>query len=179
MSEVTRAFLDGMLLKNPVFMTFTGALLAAVIPRSARTSWAPAARYSVVFFFAALLGGALANSLSSALVPLVFVGTSLVSVLVLRHLGELSGEWMGMPSAILAIAPLLGIQMLVAQAGEFAGVVASAGGNSLGFFLAFVLLGAIRETSRISEAKPVFKTNPVVLFSMAVFALALVGFIFW
>lgn len=153
--------------------------MAAVLPRSTRTSWGPAARYAVVIFFTALAGGAITASLSAALAPLVYLGTTLIAIALLRYWGELDGEWMGMPAMILAAAPLLGIQVLVSGAADLAGTVAAAGGNSLGFFVAFVLLGAIRESSRISEARDVFKTNPVILFSMAIFALALAGFLFW
>lgn len=179
MSEITRAFLDGLLLKNPVFMTFVGALMVAVLPRSARGSWVPAARFGVVFFFAALTGGAFTLGASSALVPLVYIGVALLAVRFLVAWGELDGEWMGIPVAVLAMAPLIGLQILVGASGDLAGVVASTAGKSVGFFLAYVLIGAIRESSMISEAKPVFKTNPVVLFSMAMFALALGGFLLW
>jgi hypothetical protein len=179
MNDVTRVFLEGMLLKNSVFMTFVGALFVVVIPRAARSSWAPAARFGVVLFFATLVGGTVAGAVIEPLIPFVYIGVALLSVRFLLYLGELREEWMGMPATVLAMVPLVGMQAIAGGAGEFAHTVASAGGNSLGFFFAFMVIGAIRESSRISEARPIFKTNPVVLFSMAIFALAMAGFVFW
>ncbi len=179
MNQALRTFLDGLLIYNPVLMTFVGALLVVILPRSARSSWAPAARFGVVFFFSSLIGATLASTVPAVLSPLVYIGVALVSIGVLRMRGELGDDWMGIPSSIIAVAPLVGLQMIVAGAGDFTGMTASAGGNALGFFAAFVVIGAIRETSRISEADKLFKTNPVVIFSMAIFSLALAGFLFW
>lgn len=179
MSMTLRAFLDSMLMGNPVVMTFVGALLAVAVPRTARTSFQPALRFGVALFFAGLVGAALSALLPDVAAPMVYLAVSLVTSGLLLALGELRDEWMGMPGAILAVAPLIGVQVLVGAYGDAAAIVAAAGGNAIGFSIMFVLVGAIRESSRISEASDTFKTNPVVLFSMAVFALALTGFLFW
>ena len=179
MSPAIRAFLDSMLIQNPVVMTFVGALLAIVVPRSARSSFRPALRFSVALFFAGLVGATLTSIVPTVAVPMVFLAVGLATTGLLLALGELHDEWLGMPQAVLAIAPLVGVQILVGAYGDAAAVVAAAGGNAIGFAVMFVLIGAIRESSRISEASDTFKTNPVVLFSMAVFALAFTGFLFW
>ncbi|TVQ98726.1 MAG: hypothetical protein EA403_13860 [Spirochaetaceae bacterium] len=179
MNVAMRAFLDSILIQNPVVMTFVGALLAVVVPRSARSSLRPALRFSVALFFAGLVGATLTTMVPIVAAPMVFLAVGLATTALLLALGELRDTWMGMPQAILGVAPLIGVQILVGTYGEPAAMVAASGGNAVGFAIMFVLIGAIRESSRISESSDTFKTNPVVLFSMAVFALALTGFLFW
>lgn len=179
MNETTRIFLDSLLIQNPVFMTFVGALMATVLPTSARRSFTPAARYAVVFFFSMLTGGAFALAVGDVFAPVVYLSVALVAIVVLRSWGELRLNWLGMPAMVLAAAPLVGLQVMAAGQGDFAAIAAAAGGYSLGFFVAFVTIGGIREASRMTDAKAVFKTNPVVLYSMALIALALAGFLFW
>ncbi len=179
MSDLARAFLDSMLIENPVVMTFVGALLAAVLPRSARSSYTPALRYALALFLAGMVGGAIAAALPSVAAPAVYIVVGLLGVGSLLAVGELRGEWLGMPQAVLATAPLVGVQMLASTYGDFDLVVAAAGGSAIGFAVMLVLVGAIREASRISETTDTFKTNPVVLFSLAVFAIVFAGFLFW
>ena len=179
MSDNIRTFLDSMLIGNPVVMTFVGALLALVIPRSLRSALRPALRFSVVLFFAGLLGATLSTLVPGLAVPLVYLAVSLMSLGLLLALGELKEDWKGMPQAVLAMAPLIGVQLLVSNLPEPSIMLAGAAGNALGFGGMFLLIAAIRESSRISETSDTFKTNPVVLFSMAMFALAFSGFLFW
>ncbi len=179
MTETTRLFFDSLLIQNPVFMTFVGALMVTVLPPSARRSFTPAARYGVVFFFSMLTGGVFSLAVGELIAPVVYISVALIAIVLLRLWGELRRDWLGMPAMVLAAAPLVGLQVMVAGQGEFSLVVASAGGYALGFFAAFLIIGGIREASRMTEARDLFKTNPVILFSMALIALALAGFLFW
>lgn len=179
MSDIPRVFLDSMLIDNPVVMTFVGALIAVVLPRSARSSYLPALRFAVTLFVVGIAGGGIVAASSSTAAPAVHIVVGLLGLGSLLAVGELRGEWLGMPQAVLAMAPLVGVQMLVATRDDFGLVVAAAGGSAIGFAVVYVLLGAIRESSRISETTDTFKTNPVVLFSLAVFAIAFAGFLFW
>ncbi len=179
MSEIARAFLDSMLIENPVVMSFIAALPVAVLPRSARTSFGPALRFSLVFFGAALIGATVATHVPPSVAPAVYLIVGLAAVGVLFAAGELRSQWLGMPQAVIALAPMIGVQMLVAKSGELSLMVAASAGNSLGFAVMFIVIGSIRESSRMSETTETFKTNPVVLFSMAVFAIVFSGFLFW
>ncbi|TVR50935.1 MAG: hypothetical protein EA426_20485 [Spirochaetaceae bacterium] len=179
MSDIVRAFLDSMLIENPVVMSFIAALLVAVLPRSARSSFGPALRFSLVFFGAALIGATVVTNVPAPFAPAVYLIVGLAAVGALYAAGELREQWMGMPQAVIALAPMIGVQMLVAESGELSIMLAASAGNSLGLAVMFIVIGSIRESSRMSETTDTFKTYPVVLFSMAVFAVILSGFLFW
>lgn len=185
MNSVTRAFLDAALLQNPVFMTFVGALAGAVLPHSTKRSFRPALRFAVVLFFTALVGAIAAGSasatsgLGSTAVPFVYFALACAAVAVLWRSGELRDEWLGMPTPMLVWTLLIGAQILSTQQPDVAHMLGAAGGMALGFAGAFILIGGVRESSRLSESNAVFKTNPVVLISMGVFALVCAGFLFW
>ena len=179
MSDIARTFLDSMLIGNPVVMSLIAALLVAVLPRSARSSFGPALRFSLVFFGAALIGGTIATNVPSTVAPAVYLIVGLAAIGALYAAGELHERWIGMPQAVIALAPMIGVQMLVAEFGELSIMLAASAGNSLGLAVMFILIGSIRESSRMSESSDTFKTFPVVLFSMAVFAVIFSGFLFW
>jgi uncharacterized membrane protein YoaK (UPF0700 family) len=175
MSTLTRTFFEAMLTANPVFVTFIGAGAALVLPASARRSFMPALRFGVVVFIASLVGtasGGAAGVIVQFLVALVATG-------VLWHLGELREEWYGMPQTVLVLPLLMGAQLAAAHQPDLGHALALTGGLASGFSGAFILVGSIRETARLSESPELYKTNPVVLFSMAVFALICSGFLFW
>ena len=178
MNELSRAFLDAMLVSNPVVMTAVGALLAVVMPRSAKTSYVPALRFGLTLFLSGLIGGALATAVPGPIAPAIFVVVALTATGSLVALGELRDEWLGLPQAILAIAPVIGVQILVAGHGDLSLIVGASAGNAVGFSAMYVLIAAIRESSRMSETTDAFKTYPVVLYSLAVFAVIMTGFVF-
>lgn len=178
MNELSRAFLDAMLVDNPVVMTAVGALLAVVAPRSAKTSYVPAVRFGFTLFLSGLIGGGLSLSVPGPVAPAVFIVVALAATGSLVALGELRDEWMGLPQAILAVAPVVGVQLLVARHGDLSLILGASAGSAIGFAAMFVLIGAIRESSRMSETTDTFKTNPVVLYSLAMFALVMTGFVF-
>ncbi|GAB6091399.1 Rnf-Nqr domain containing protein [Spirochaeta dissipatitropha] len=179
MNESVKVFLDSMLIENPVFMGLFGALAALVLPRTARTSYAPALRFGIALFFSALAASAVSAIAAQWIQPIVHLAVSIVIIAALLKSGDLSGEWLGMPKAVLAAAPIFGIQLLIAQHSNPATVTAAAAGSAAGFAGAYILLGAIRESVMIAESRKIFKTNPVMLFSMAMFALVMSGFLFW
>jgi len=178
MNELTRVFLDAMLIQNPVAMTAVGALLAVLGPRSAKASYLPALRFGLTLFLSALIGGALSLSVPGPVAPAIFLIVALGATGSLVALGELRDEWLGLPQGILAIAPVIGVQVLVAGQGELSLMVGASAGNAVGFAAMYVLIAAIRESSRMSETTDTFKTNPVVLYSLAVFAIVMTGFVF-
>lgn len=179
MNETTRVFLNGMLIENPVFMTFFGALVVAVLPQTARGTWATAVRIAVTMFLATVASVALAAAVPEALQPLVFLAVALVAAGSLLHFGELQGEWLGLPTILIALPLFIGTPYVAVMHQDLAMAVAQSAGSSLGFIGAFVLIGAVRESVRISEAPGEFKTTPVILFTMAIFSLAMTGFLFW
>lgn len=179
MNPLLRTFLDAILMGNPVVMVPVGALLATVVPRSARSSYLPGARIALTVFLTALTGGTIAAALPAQIAPVVFIVVGLGGTGALVGMGELQGRWLGLPQALLAPGLLVGMQLLMAAHQDVSQIVAASAGGALGLFVMFVITGAIRESSRISETSSTFKTNPVVLFSLAVFAVVLTGFLFW
>ena len=179
MTSLMRVFLDSMLIENPVFMTFVGALAAVVLPRTARTSYAPGLRLGVAFFFVGFGGAVTAAAGPEVFVPAVYVLAAGIGIVPLVKAGDLSGEALGVPSALLIAAPLIGVQLLLTAQGDLARIVAGAAGNALGFSAAYIIIGAVRETVLLAEAKKIYKTNPVILFTMAMFAVVMSGFLFW
>ena len=177
MTDLTRTFLNGIFFENPIFMVFIGATLAAAEARSVKTSFGPALRYAVVLIAAGLAGGMLASLVPGVVQVVVYLVIGAAGVGLLRSWGELHGTWLGLHKSFIALAPLFGFQMIVAQAGDPAMMLASAVGQGLGFALGFIIVGAAREQSLLAESSIVFKTNPVVLFTMAVFALVMSGFL--
>jgi Na+-translocating ferredoxin:NAD+ oxidoreductase RnfA subunit len=175
MTDLTRTFLDGIFFQNPVFMLFVGATLALAEARSTKSSFGPAIRFAAVFFTAGLAGGMLASVVPSVAQVVVYLAIGAAGIGLLRSWGELHGVWLGLPKSIVALAPLFGLQMIVAQAGDPALMLASAAGQGLGFALGFIIIGAAREQSLLAESSVVFKTNPVLLFTMAVFSLIMSG----
>ncbi len=148
-----------------------------MLPASARSSFRPALKYILVLWTAAPAGAFLVSAVPEFMVPAVYIAVTAAGIAVLMKAGELQGRWLGMPAALLAAAPLAGLQILAAGYGDPAEVFVLAAGSALGFGGAYILIGSIRETSKISETSPAFKTNPVVLLSMAVFALIFSGII--
>lgn len=180
MNETTRLFFDAMLIRNPAVMTFLGAIVVLVVPRSARSSFRSAFRIALGVFFAAFAGGALAGAVPAAGEPLVYVVVALVVAGLLVQRGEFEGEWYGLPRVFTALPLLIGIQMAMGGgSADLSMVVAGAAGSALGFAGAFVLMGAIREAVQLSEAGKPFKTLPSLVFSLALFSIALSGFLFW
>lgn len=179
MSDAARAFFNGMLIENPVFMTYLGAIAIAVLPKRAHGSSTTAIRLGIAFFLSALVGVALATALPPIVAPLAFLFAGLGAVGALLHFGELSGTWYGLPRGLIVVPLMIGAPVLAMQQADITMAVARAGGGALGFVGAFLLFGAIRETVIIAESRKEFKTTPVILFSMALFSLALSGFLFW
>ena len=179
MNPTLREFLDLLLVRNPVFMVFIGTLLAAVEARSARGSLLPALRFAVVLAGAAFIGGVLASRVPGFAQLLVLAAIAVAGTAILWAWGELRGQWLGLPKAILAAAPLAGAQLLALEAGSLGSAAAGAAGSAVGFAWAFIVLGSIREFSSLTETGAAFKTYPVVLLSMGIFSLVLTGFLFW
>lgn len=177
MNPTLKMFVDGWFADNPVFVGLLCALPALVMPERAKTAVAPAIRLGAVFATIAVGGGLLAAALPSPLLPVVVLAGTATGIGLLRVWGELRGEWAGLPKSVLVLAPLAALQLRVAELPGMAEAMAVAGGAALGFAWAFIALGAIREAVRIAECDPVFKTLPVMLFSMGMFALALYGFV--
>ena len=177
MTDLMRTFLNGIFHENPIFMMFIGATLAAAEARSVKTSFGSAVRFATVLVATGLAGGMLASFVPGVAQVVVYLAVGAAGVGLLRSWGELHGTWLGLPRPIIALAPLFGFQMIVAQAIDPATMLASAVGQGLGFALGFIIVGAAREQSSLAESSDVFKTNPVVLFTMAVFALVMSGFL--
>ena len=179
MSPEVKVFFESIFLSNPVFMVFAGSLLAAAGPEGTRSSFRPALKYAVVFAAAGGIGGLLGSAAGPEAAPAVYTAVAIASALLLVNWGELKGEWLGIPKVFLAAAPLAGLQITASGYESFSLIVSAAAGSSLGFAWAYIVIGSIREFSKISEAPDIFKTYPVVLFSMAVFALVMPGFLFY
>ena len=175
MSVVTRAFFVALLTENLVFMTFIGAAVAVVFATTVRRSAITAVRVGAMLFITAVISTAFSGDLAVILQFLL----ALVSVGILWQFGDLRDSWQGMPGAVLAVPLFMGVQLLIQKLPSLGEAFATSGGMALGFAGAFLLVASVRETARLSEANQLFKTNPVVIFSMAIFALICTGFLFW
>ncbi len=177
MNPLLREFFDQILSGNPVFMTTLGALLALVESRRIRPAFLSALRIGVVFAGVAMAGGVLAAAVPAPVRPLILLVGVAAGVGLLLAWGELRGEWAGLPRSVLALVPLAGLQMTVAALPGPAEMVAAGAGAALGFAWAFITLAAVREAVRLAECDARFKTTPVMLLSMGMFALVLYGFV--
>lgn len=182
MNPEIRSFLVFMLTRNVVFVLFIGLLIPVINAHPVRSTFGAALKHAVALLFAALIGLAGAAILPASArfaEPALFFLLTLPIVRILQAWGELKGEWAGVPRRLLAYIPYTGI-MLHLRAAELSGLesVTAAFGAATGYYLAFVLIAAITEQIRLSEAAHRYKGLAALLFAIAILALALAGFPF-
>jgi len=180
MNPFVHTLLDYMLTHNLVFMLVFAVLPVVTAGMTVKQTFTAGLKWA-----AAILCGMLAASAWLAVLPagaafLVPAGVLLLTLLIVRWLmawGLCEGEWAGMPRSVLAYVPLAG-SMLLVQADALAGLdaVAAALGAALGVTLAIVIVSALIEQIRISEAPAPCRRIGVLFFALAVFALAFAGF---
>lgn len=179
MNPVVRTFLTYMLTQNLAFMLFFGALLPMVAGLSVHQSFRAGVKHAVVLVFALLAATGLFAILPAQVAPALALLLALLSVRVLYAWGELRGDWGGVPMTTLALLPFAGgISVFRREALSGLEAVSAAFGAATGFFLAFVIIAALIEQIRISEAPEAFRRLATLCFALAVFALAFAGFLF-
>ncbi len=182
MNELFGFFLENIVPRNMVIAYFLGVVLAIVETEGLMTSLVKGTKFALGIFFAAILGLLIADILALELEFLIvwvfFLSAALLS-LVLMFFGELQGDFYGMPRFFLFLAPVIGIQWILFQGNyDFAQLITGVFANSLGYYLAFVLIATIKEQVKISEAESIFKLVPAILIGLGVTAMAVQGFFF-
>ncbi len=177
MHETVRIFAHAMLSGNFVFCLPGGALLALAVAGTNREAFVSAVRLGLVLALAGLTGGSLLPVIPEALHPLVLALTGTAGIGILYAWGELRGKWLDLPLVLIGFFPLAVFPLHVSAQTTWHLQCATALGLGLGFTGATILIGFLQEACRISESGRVFKTLPVVLFSMGVLALLLQGFV--
>ncbi|MFW6006914.1 MAG: Rnf-Nqr domain containing protein [Bacillota bacterium] len=182
MSEIASIFWNDVFSKNIIFIQFFGILLALVETNSLRTSLKKGIKISTTILVGGILGWIFMGWIPGGYSPIliwIFLITSLFSVFLLQKWGELQGEWKGFPKYILMLVPMIGLQWTVWEQGiDYAHKIYMIAGNVAGFYLAFILIAAIKEQIKLSEAPEVLKSVPTILIAIGFFALAFIGFSF-
>ena len=178
MNPTTRIFLDALLANNPVFVIPAGALFAVVLAeQTGSRAVLSAIRCGCVLLVTALLAGA-GISRTPALWQPVWIALATGSGIGILHAwGDLRGEWLGLPKTVVALFPLAASPLYVARYMQWEQQSAMAAGLAIGFVTATILLSVTQVAIAMSEANRMFKTLPVILFAMAIFALLLFGFV--
>ena len=182
MSEILIEFLERVLTRNVVIVSLLGVTLVTVEARGISRCIRSGLKYMLVIALVAFFGWVVQSLLPAGLeffLAWIFLILALLGVRILTSWGELSGEWLGLPRFVLALGVLVGYPVLLWQEelGFESAIIASVGG-AVAFYLAFVGSAALREQIELSEAHPILKYTPVLLFSLGVLALGLVGFQF-
>lgn len=177
-------FLKYVLLENLVFVSFLGTLLVlSESERGPRTAAVSGAKFVACLVPASFLGWAFSVALPAELsfvAFFLFLVVGLAAVQVLRNWGELEGSWLGLPREIIALPLFVGSQVWLQMKGlEFAGAVIAAAGAGAAFYLAFVMIAAVREQLELAETPAGLQKLGVVVVSMGVVAMALLGFKFF
>ena len=181
MSDMANLFLNSVFSENLVFITFFGTLLLFIEAKGARKSFTKSLKFTAIFFGVILVGWAVRGWLNGSenVILFVFFFTSLMGAFSLRSWGELNGDWMGIPRFIVVLAPFMGIQWLLYEQGiAYFDTIYAILGSVVGFYVAFVLIAAVREQLKISEIPDFLNRQAILLITMAFFAVALIGFAF-
>ncbi len=180
MSELMGVFLENIVPQNMVLIYFLGVLLSIAETEGVRTTLFKGVKYSLGLFFAVIIGVIVAESLPLALEflhPWIFLLTALGAVFIFQLIGDLKGEFYGIPRLFLPLVPIVGVQYLLMDRGlSFDVMVISALANSIGFYLGFILTGTIKEQIMISETDDIYKFAPALLISLGVLSMAVMGF---
>ncbi len=115
----------------------------------------------------------------NSLLPGCFFLVSLGAIIVLQYLGELKGDYYGMPKLFIFMPALLGFQWIILERNlVFTEMMVTAFANAIGFYIAFVLIATLKEQMRISEASDIFKLAPAILIGLGIAAMGVSGFLF-
>jgi len=182
MSDILIGFLERILTQNIVIVSLLGVTLVTVEARGISRCVRSGLKYMLVIALSAFFGWAAQAVVPSSLEFLlvwIFLLFALIGIRILSSWGELQGEWMGLPRFVLALGVLVGYPVLLWQESlSFENAILASVGGALAFYLAFVGSAALREQIELSEAHPILKYTPVLLFSFGVLALGFVGFRF-
>ncbi len=182
MSELMGIFLENIASQNMVLIYFLGVLISIAETGGVRTSLLKGVKYSLGLFFAVIIGVIVADSLPLALEfihPWIFLLTALGAVFIFQLMGDLKGDFYGIPRLFLPLIPIVGLQYLLVDRGlSFDVMVISALANSIGFYMGFILIGTIKEQIMISETDDIYKFAPALLISLGVLSMAVKGFAF-
>jgi len=181
-SEITAIFWEYVLPENIMLVSFMGVLLAIVEAPGLKKSFKTGFKLSAALFLSGFLGWLITGYLNEGyefIYLWIFWLTSLFAVYILQKLGELKGEWLGLPKILLVLGPMLGLQWLVWEQGvEYIERLFMITGGVIGFYLAFVLIAAIKEQIKLAETHEIYKKEYTLLIAIGMLTLAVIGFNF-
>ncbi len=182
MREVAVLFWNNVLSRNLIFIQFLGVLLAVVETEGLRTSLKKGYILAKGILISAVLGWIFMAWIpegSEYIILWVFLTVSLIIIYFIQKSGYLTETWKGMPEFILILVPMIGLQWTVWEQGvDFADKIYMIAGSVAGFYLAFILIAAVKEQIKLSETSMIFKKLPTLLLAIGFFALAVIGFSF-
>ena len=183
MNDIILLFWNSLISNNIVFISFIGVLLIVIETPKLKDSYLDGLKITAGLSMSIILAWIISYYIPSAynhFLPGVYFINSLLGIYIIRNLGLLKGEWIeGLPRAILALAPLIGIQLLFQeQSSDYNLDFFKILGSLSGFYLAFVLIAAIKEQLKLKEIKDIFKSEYMVLIVLALFAAIVYGFSF-
>ena len=183
MNEIILLFWNSLLSNNIVFVSFIGVLLIIVETPNLKDSYLDGlkiiAGLTLSIIFAWILSSYIPPVYNHFL-PGIYFLNSLLGIYMIRSLGLLKGEWIeGLPKAVLALAPLIGIQLLFqGQFNQYSLDFFKIIGSLFGFYLTFIMIAAIKEQLILNETKDLLKSEYILLIVLAFFAAVVVGFNF-
>lgn len=182
MNETFGLFLENILPVNLVLIYSLGVLVSLVESDRVRPSLVKGVKFAFAILFAGIFGWVIVDSIGiefEFLAAWVFFLVSLGAIIVLQYLGELKGDYYGIPKLFIFMPALLGFQWIMLERNlVFSEMMITAFANAIGFYIAFVLIATLKEQMRISEANDIFKLAPAILIGLGIAAMGVAGFSF-
>lgn len=182
MNKTFGLFLENILPVNMVLIYSLGVLVSFVETDRVRPSLVKGLKFAFAILFAGLFGWIIMDTIGiefEFIAAWVFFLVSLGIILILQYLGELKGEFYGLPKLFLFLPTLVGFQWLLLERNlVFSDMMVTVFANALGFYIAFVLIATLKEQMRISEASDIFKLAPAILIGLGIAAMGISGFSF-
>ncbi len=182
MREIAAVFWEYVFPENILLVYFFGVLLAIVETPGLKRSFKKGFKLSCGLLISALSGWIITGYISGEqdfIALLIFLLTSLFAIYLLQKMGELEGEWLGLPKMVLVFVPMIGLQWLAREQGiNITDSFFMIAGSVTGFYMSFILIAAIKEQIRLAEAKKIFKNEYTLLLAIGFLALAVIGFSF-
>lgn len=182
MNETFGLFLENILPNNMVLIYSLGVLVSFVETERVRPSLIKGVKFAFAVFFAGIFGWIIVDAIGiefEFLAAWIFFLISLGIIIILQYLGELKGDFYGLPKLFLFLPTLVGFQWLILERDlVFSDMMITVFANAIGFYIAFVLIATLKEQMRISEANDIFKLAPAILIGLGIAAMGVAGFSF-
>ncbi|MFW6270411.1 MAG: hypothetical protein ACOC4G_10050 [Bacillota bacterium] len=182
MNEAGRLFWDYVISENIVLVLHIGLLLIIVETPKLRESFLSGLKITAGLTTSILTGWLLSFYISSGLsfiMPGVYFLTSLSGIYIVKKLDKLKGEWMeGLPRMLLALSPFMGLQLFIeytVQKNSITNIFIIMG-CIIGFYLAYIIIAALKEQLKMNETEPIFKSEYNLLIVIGFLAAVLSSF---